>query len=56
MTTTFKDLIPGQTFSSQGVRYIKVSARVAYPLNANGVAVPSQKRSFDKDAKVFEVR
>ena len=51
---TFGYILPGQTFTKDGRRWIKVSEIHAYPLSLTGMAVPSQKRDFAADERVAE--
>jgi hypothetical protein len=53
---TFGSIDFGRTFTKDALRWIKVSATMAYQLNASGVAVPSLKRKFFPETPVVEVR
>jgi hypothetical protein len=53
---TFGSIDFGRTFTKDALRWIKVSATMAYQLNGCGVAVPSLKRKFFPETTVVEVR
>jgi len=59
--TMFKDMICGQTFTKDSLRWVKVAHRaggsgLAYQLNAAGMAMPSVKREFFPETVVVEVK
>ena len=56
LRNTFGYILPGQTFTKDGRRWIKVSEIHAYPLSLSGLAIPSQKRDFQSEDKISDVQ